>query len=200
MDENKVRKITDCDEFFKFVVDTMVLAWGKDWGNPMSYPEFIKAYPVRQDTKDIRTPILTYHMLLKEPARFGSNREIKRRIRAIEYDGNDPRYATVMAGRRYTYQALFSIWDSNWSGVVSLSKRFENFMEAYYGLFVENGVAQMLHVRTTDDAPPSTQLRLDLMSRHVHYEVHIDSVVPIVTPTIQNIRLELGGKRDNGTV
>lgn len=175
--------------FFETIDKTISIAWGNNWGT------FTKAYPSESESKSIKTPIITYRTSEKTPSQMGQVKEIKPRIRH-QFSIPETGEAYQIWGQRFDCIVEFGVWADNDSKAEEYAEFFEEFMTTYCGLFKENGIIEIIHLKTVDEMHPHSW-RVDFSSRHVIYHVIIDKKIPVSLATIEEVRVKLKNLKED---
>ena len=160
---------------------------------------FTSAYPQNNEADNIKTPLVTYKLIKKEPGKFGKQTEIKPRpmrgepikVSALNQVSGEVAEITVeLEGQTFDYHVLFEIWDEDPERADKRLEQFESFIKQYTGYLKASGLQELIFEEASglsDNGKWDTTLNC----RKIQYLIRIDSVIGAKVKTIQGIHLML---------
>lgn len=139
---------------------------------------------------------ITCDLSRKEPAGMGGKpfegtRSVRPVHRATETYDPDPGYSVIYSGQWFDAIVQFDCWSKTNDNAERLVDWFEAFMEIYRGVFIWNGIQQLIYWQRTADELV-TRWRDDIVNRTVQYYVRVENVAAELQRKVNSIIATIG--------
>lgn len=174
-------------DFFRTLQECSITNFGRD--NIKVY----SAYPNDTDIQDIKTPIVTYYYN-QSPGSFGSSNTKEIRGRQVLAEGtykssNGRDVKIIICRQRFDYRIVFETWETSGERADRFTHEFRNFLSTLTGFFQGLGIASIIFQGCNGDQNEK-QWKTDLVRRELVYQVSMDEITSVTSPTISAFGIE----------